>query len=1020
MLQQKPHTLFIYITFLVIAVIAYWQIAFLQNSLKWDMIDCYLPWRFHVGECLQNGVFPYWNPYTHGGYPIHADLRSVWYPEAFIIGLTTGYSNLTLHLLFIIYLSLAGLGMYLLAGHFTDDWRAAAIAGIAYLLSGFFTGHGQEMFGIIAAAWIPFVLYYYIRVLLYRQIPDVLCTSLFAFLLITGGYQAMWAIMLYLMLTLLIVYFIKYWRSGEKKEAWHLVKLNGLLALLTGLSLTVIAVTYFQVSPHLSRLGGVSLQDAWFMPFSPRSALSFLIPFATVKDSAWYDTDFSMNNAYAGLIVLIFSVLSLFSKRRLLLNVFLVFGLVTLLASFGKYTPVRAVLYHIFPLLNLFRHSSFFSYFALVTIIVAASAGLGDYLANPEAHRKKLFRIIFLAVAIIAGLLVWAIFKIVPDSIAFTKPITDFASWLAAPSRYEHIAIHSILQLIFLAVFIFIVKSVSSGKYSLLVALVIIEMTVAVQLNIYYTVASPGVDPVEMSDNINRRAPGFPVPQPGVSLSVNTEQNAAYSVLWRNTNILDKTVSLEGFNSFRLKGCESLADSFPQLAQKVMQNQLVYLSDTILQFNEREASGFTGDQTVLFADRHVFRDGFSELKRSPDDSLSITCFYPGNTEAIVSSKYPVAVTLLQGWYPGWKVFVDGKESKFFISNKMFISTLCTTGRHTVKFSYSNRLVLIGFAVSYLVVLITLSWLIFISFKKKKRTVKLLLIALLWIVTASPALARFNPFSSYQHEKEMLYKEASMEIVKSESTGAVCNVDDMKLMRRMLTEAGFKGKSYFQNLTYRQGLSSLIFCLDSLTQKSIARVNLYAPVPPEADAAFSLKWAVNSTTQRFKNGNLEIRRTGTPAAGFESRNDFEHNIEGWTGDISALDSLHHLNGKFSNRVDSLHQGSFAYKWLPEKGMPGKGTAFKSPFRIFVKAAITGNFKGASLIIQQRRNSKIIKSFSAGSDTYQVSDDKWTMVAKAGIFPDELEAGDELNVFFWGNGKSVFYIDDFSVDVRFGKY
>jgi len=346
MLQKKPGVFHIYSAYIALAVLAYWQVAFLQNSFKWDMLGCYLPWRYHVGECLQNGVFPLWNPFTHGGYPIHADLRSVWYPETFIIGLTTGYSYLTLHLLFILHLSLSGLGMYLLSKHFTDDKRAGFIAGGAYLMSGFFVGHGQEMFGIIAATWIPFVLYYFIRLQKEREFPDAVRTAVFAFLLVTGGYQAMWAILLYLLIALFVTYFIRYLHAGMKKEAWQLLKLNGILLIITAMSLAVIAVTFIQVSPEVGRLSGVSIEDAWFMPFSPRSAISFLLPFATVKDIGWYDTDISMNNAYTGLIILIFFVAAAFSKKKFLLNVFLVSGLLALLASFGKYTPVRGILFH--------------------------------------------------------------------------------------------------------------------------------------------------------------------------------------------------------------------------------------------------------------------------------------------------------------------------------------------------------------------------------------------------------------------------------------------------------------------------------------------------------------------------------------------------------------------------------------------------------------------------------------------------------------------------------------------------
>jgi hypothetical protein len=1019
MFQKKPATFYLYLAFAALAMAAYWQVAFLQNSLKWDLIDCYLPWRFHVGECLQNGVFPFWNPYTHGGYPIHADLRSVWYPETFIIGLTTGYSNLTLHLLFIVHLSLAGLGMYLLSTHFTKDWRASFIAGIAYLLSGFFTGHGQEMFGIIAATWIPFVLYYYIRLLLHRQTADVLRTALFAFLLITGGYQALWAIMLYLMLTLFIVCLIRDFRKGGKKEAWNLVKLNGLLALLTGLSLTVIAVTYFQVSPHLGRLSGVSLADSWFMPFSPRSALSFLVPFATVKDAAWYGTDISMNNAYAGLVILIFFVLSLFSKRSLLLNVFLAFGLVALLASFGEYTPVRAALYYVFPLLNLFRHSSFFSYFALLAIILAASTGLRNFLASPGFFRRKLLWITFTTGMVIIALLGWAIIRIDPDSFSFNKPILDFAAWLRTPSRLEHVIIHAIIQLLILTIFIVFLSRVSKFKFALLTTLIVVEMVVAVQLNIYYTVVSPGIDPVELSNNLQQRAPGFPLPQPDVPVAANTELNSTYSVLWRNTNIFNKTVSFEGFNSFRLKGCVALADSFPDLAEKVLQNQLIYLSDSILPFDDFLAGRANRSNTVLYVNRHDFPQGISDLKRSPDDSVRITEFQPGKVVAKINSENPVAVTLLQGWYPGWKVKIDGKESPVFVSNQMFISTICPAGSHIVSFTYSNFAVLIGFTVSYMIVLIMLTWLIFISFNKGKTGMKLLLIALVWLIPTSLALARFNPFASYQQKKESIYQRVAGEITKSGVKEAVFNVDDRVMMQSSLSEAGYIGESYFCNLTYQSGLSDLIDIADTLTQRGgteIAHVMLYAPSPPEENAAFA-QWPAYTQEYKTQFGELRVRKCGPPVFGMLSVNDFERPAKGWSGRASALDSLNSFSGRFSNRIDSINHGSFAFKWLPEEGEPGIGVPMKKKFRVFAKVKVKGDFTGASLIIQQRRNQQIVQSFSVGMGSYQAPEGKWVNVAKAGLFPRGFEPGDELVVFIWGKGESVFYIDDFSVDVRF---
>ena len=75
LILKSPYTLLLFI-----AIIAYWQIAFLTNSIQWDMLDCHLPWRYFVSETIQNGEFPLWNPYQQLGSPIHADLRTIWNP----------------------------------------------------------------------------------------------------------------------------------------------------------------------------------------------------------------------------------------------------------------------------------------------------------------------------------------------------------------------------------------------------------------------------------------------------------------------------------------------------------------------------------------------------------------------------------------------------------------------------------------------------------------------------------------------------------------------------------------------------------------------------------------------------------------------------------------------------------------------------------------------------------------------------------------------------------------------------
>ena len=134
---------------LTICVLAYWDIATFQDSLKWDMLDCYFPWRFFAAESIQNRVFPLWNPFQHLGYPIHADMRSVYYPEGFIVGLLGGYNLRLMSFIFVFYVTIAGFGFYHLASRFIKNKYAKITISAAYTLCGFFVGHGQEMFGVI-------------------------------------------------------------------------------------------------------------------------------------------------------------------------------------------------------------------------------------------------------------------------------------------------------------------------------------------------------------------------------------------------------------------------------------------------------------------------------------------------------------------------------------------------------------------------------------------------------------------------------------------------------------------------------------------------------------------------------------------------------------------------------------------------------------------------------------------------------------------------------------------------------
>lgn len=116
----------------------------------------YLPIHRLVAEAWRAGQLPAWNPFELSGAPLLANQAGAFYPfTALFLFLPNIYAN---NLFVVLHLAIGASGACLLARRLTkDDW-ASAVAGLAFISSGFFYAHlGQQ--GVLAGAvWIPWAL----------------------------------------------------------------------------------------------------------------------------------------------------------------------------------------------------------------------------------------------------------------------------------------------------------------------------------------------------------------------------------------------------------------------------------------------------------------------------------------------------------------------------------------------------------------------------------------------------------------------------------------------------------------------------------------------------------------------------------------------------------------------------------------------------------------------------------------------------------------------------------------------
>ena len=685
---NKPKYLGHYLIIILVAILAFFQISLLINPLKWDLIDQAYPWKYFIGECLQNGYLPLWNPFQLLGYPIHADPQSsAWYPIVWFFGYFFAYDIYSVSLDFILHIIIAGIGMHYLIRALNIDDKIALMAAIAYMLSGFFVGNAQHFMWIISASWIPFVIGIYIKFSRKPEIKHILILSTVMFMFISGGYPAFILTTAYLLFAIFIFYSTRKFIKKDFKELKKYILLNvvGLVLILIVSSVVIAGLS--SLSDQMTRGSGVTLVQALFCPFSVNSFVSFVFPFAVVSEISYFNTDLSMANGYFGIIFLVIFVFSAFIKHKKIIWLFLIWGLLMLGLAVGDAIPFREFAYNYIPFMNLFRFPSLFRIFLILCFIVVASAGI-----NNIVNHKKLFvsfRIYFLIVTLI--LISLAIYFNLNAPNSFSSVLNnDIFQFNQESMISQHLAFQSIISVVLISGLLAILYFIKSPKklLSLIVLVIAIDMIIAAQLNGPVTVYSNQFKSSHVKEFSYNFPPGFPAPDNKRPVRANNDQSGiGYGPLWRNLNIFQKKIAYDGYNPLHLKGFECLHDSLPDLFSSIISKPAIFFNDSL---------------------------------QHKDDTIIITSFSPNCIELQIITKNKASITYQQNFYPGWKAYINDEESEISISNFAFISTILPEGENNVKIIYEPEYVIIGFYISLITFILLCLGSIFLELYDRKN------------------------------------------------------------------------------------------------------------------------------------------------------------------------------------------------------------------------------------------------------------------------------------------------------------
>jgi len=483
-----------------------------------------------MSESIHAGYLPLWNPYINYGIPQYGDMSSgFWSPITWLIASTIGYNAYTFTIELLAYLLIGGLGMYVLTGVWKLNKNVRTIAGIAFMCCGYNVGHLQHFNWISGAAFLPWCLWSYLLLLDKFSFRNILRTGLLFYMLIASAHPGIIISAVYFFMAAVVFYFMTNKNSSLKSLGtthFYLILIIVLLSagLITG---------YLDILPHFIRGEKITIADSLSDPTTIQSWISLMLPFSTVKNDTFFNTDISMRNCYFSITLLLFFILACTQQKNNWQKFLLIIGVLFTMLSMGHI--FKAFAYKYVPFIGYVRLNGEFEIFALLCFIIIAAIELDKFIQQENTFKGAIVKIYYLLEIVMIILIAIGLYKMIQykEGILYASNTIfsqhGFAAKLKAMidaiSFYDTLWIEGIIQLLFLWGIKWCIKC---GDWNLFTKLTVVNIIIISLINIPYTGAGQA-SVATVQTIINKSPKGFPSPylQPIDSYSYDTIPAAA-------------------------------------------------------------------------------------------------------------------------------------------------------------------------------------------------------------------------------------------------------------------------------------------------------------------------------------------------------------------------------------------------------------------------------------------------------------------------------------------------------------
>jgi hypothetical protein len=659
---------------------------FLRDFHRW-----FYPMKYYLASCFRKGAIPYWCPYYFCGAPFLSDIQSgVFYP--FSLLLTFFSFPRALNFFIVVHFFLGFIFFYYFIRKVGVSRETSLVVSTSYSYGSYTIASVNTLNNLSTLIWLPALLWSFYVARFERRPAAYFWSVLCLCMLFLGGEPQLALLAMVLLVFSLLIFPAKEFRGLRR---WPENSFAIFILLLSAVLITMVQLgPTFQDYQLSVRKEGFQYAEAARFSLNPAMLKHLFVP---LSFPAHYEADVNtlatlfpgthsmpwLLTVYPGMIILplaFFGLLFRFSKGLLF---WVILFIITILLALGRHTPLYALFYAAFPF---FRFPEKFMFLSSFALLVMAAHGFEHFLLKVGKAGWK--RSVWFSIALLF---------IVSDLFfahAHLNPLCEATFYTQYDPSLKPVVTDTGIYRIYVDP-----ETVASGpeRMSILDYHRRWQMFLMPNLGLLRGLSySDGVTGMELRyQSIITDLLTKPWPERIRLLRLfNVKYIVSSSELDKNPELADDVAKVNGY-VYRVK------DYLPR----------AWIVSHVVPFKKgtpEELAEPSFDPYHMVLAKKPGTETSLEPYYEPVDSLRYE--EGGRIHIEVSARKKGFLVLSESSYPGWRVFVDGREKECLWLNLLFQGVEIDSGRHDIDFVFRPK----GFAIFALISAVSL-FLFFVGF-----------------------------------------------------------------------------------------------------------------------------------------------------------------------------------------------------------------------------------------------------------------------------------------------------------------